>query len=695
MNSSAESHVSESSHLRDTTSSEVGSLAILGVDLAFLQNRRGQYVAFYWKQAATYDICDSSVATVARWFHPCDPQAYQQLLNAVFREGLPQRSAVAFTCQHYVISFDLMLTPIMDSDTSTDRILVLGRLLPCANTVEEPEVKANNPSRTISGYAGSGTIANLGDRNNLLSRVSFPRFLTHIARKIRQTLDFNTVWTQAAEGLNDAFDITACYVFTLSADLTALHCVAAHGAIDSQLQVDHLDLSTQDDFAHALSRLTPRISTLTELARSRFTIATSYQGIANGLIVLDRLLDAPRSCSSSRAVLRHNSEPEPETIWYPIEIEIIEEIANQIGTAAAHATLYRELEVARIQAEELSRIKSEFLANTSHELRTPLNGMMGFLKLILDGMADDPAEQTEFLEEAYRSAVHLLNIINDILDVAKIESGTMELDFEPVNLAELLVHLRDFTQSQIQTKQLSFEIKLPRTDDKILLYGNYQRLLQVLLNLVGNAIKFTHEGGITISCEVLRRQVMVGDRTLSGMVKIQVADTGIGISLDKQDRLFQSFSQVDGSRTRTYGGTGLGLVISQKLIETMGGEVNFFSLGEGLGSTVTFTAPLYQEPVFISPAVSIADLLDEDNLDDDETTDLPLTTPVTQPIELESDSSDISTISLEGNLDRETLALAAELNLTEDDDLDLTDDTDLDGSITDSQLEKFDSELDE
>jgi signal transduction histidine kinase len=680
MNSSAESHVSESSRLCGATFSEAAPLAILGADLAFLQNRRGQYVAFYWKQAATYNILDTSVTLVSQWFQPCDPRAYQQLLKAVFSEGFPQRRVVAFTCQHYVVSFDLTLTPIADASTSTEQILVLGRLLPCTG---RPEMTTGE-SRTIGGYAVSGTIANLGDNNNLLSRVSFPRFLTHIARKIRQTLDFDTVWTQAADGLNDAFDILACHIFTLSSDLKTLHCVASHGEADPELCVEHLDLQTQKEFAHAVLHLTPTISTLPDQSRSRFTIASSHQGIANGLIVLDRRINIPQPSSSSPSIPPHRSKDPSATIWYPIEIEIIEEIANQIGTAAAHATLYRELEAARIQAEELSRLKSEFLANTSHELRTPLNGMMGFLKLILDGMTDDPEEQTEFIEEAYRSAVHLLNIINDILDVAKIESGKMELDFEPVNLEELLIHLRDFTQSQIQAKRLSFEIKLPRTDDKILLYGNYQRLLQVLLNLVGNAIKFTHQGGITISCEILRRQVVVGDRVLPGMVKIQVADTGIGISLDKQDRLFKSFSQVDGSRTRTYGGTGLGLVISQKLIETMGGDVNFFSLGEGLGSTVTFTAPLYQEPVFISPAASVADLLESSDSGDD--TDLPFRSAddvsIDLDVEVDAENPDVSDISLESNLDRETLALAAELNLTEDGDLDF--------SIIDSNLEDFD-----
>ena len=361
-----------------------------------------------------------------------------------------------------------------------------------------------------------------------------------------------------------------------------------------------------------------------------------------------------------------------------------------VQTCALPISLYRELEAARVQAEELSQLKSEFLANTSHELRTPLNGMMGFLKLILDGMADNPEEQTEFIEEAYRSAVHLLNIINDILDVAKIESGKMELDFELVKLSELFEHVRDFTQSQIHSKGLSLEITMPRTDDEIILYGNYQRLLQVLLNLVGNAIKFTHEGGITVSCEILKRPVTVDGKDLPATLKVLVSDTGIGIALDKQDRLFESFSQVDGSRTRTYGGTGLGLMISQKLIEMMGGKVNFFSMGEGLGSTVTFTAPLFHEPVIVSAAQSVADILVAKESGED--TDLPFdrngrisvpdaVSEIASELETQAQAAldadlalgldtdlDLEDIS-SSNLDSETLKLAAELNVTEDGDL--------------------------
>jgi signal transduction histidine kinase len=174
----------------------------------------------------------------------------------------------------------------------------------------------------------------------------------------------------------------------------------------------------------------------------------------------------------------------------------------------------------------------------------------------------------------------------------------MQLDLGPVKLGELLQQVENFTRLQVQQKRLQFQIQKPAVEDDIILYGNYQRLLQVILNLTGNAIKFTGEGGIRISAEIIKKKVTVHNQQFPGMVKMRVADTGIGVSLDKQDKLFESFFQVDGDRTRQYGGTGLGLAISQKLVEAMGGTVNFYSMGEGLGSTVTFTVPLYQEPLF-------------------------------------------------------------------------------------------------
>jgi signal transduction histidine kinase len=447
------------------------------------------------------------------------------------------------------------------------------------------------------------------------------KLLTQIAWNIRRTLDLPTIWQQTVQGLGSALEVNRCIICPYEVNqpmvkVAAEYCQSSHcGMAEMEFLVaDDADLSmaiaTQKPVAVEslpLNHLEDSIPLTLRglLQHSMLIVTTSYQDQPNGLIVLYQD-DHPRK-------------------WTEVEIEFVQELVDQVGTAIAHANLiaesqaltaelqkanstliqkHRELEEARQQAEEASRLKSEFLANTSHELRTPLNGMIGFLKLILDGMADDPEEQEEFIGEAYRSALHLLNIINDILDIAKIEAGQLQIELSPVKLHELLDNVADMTSSQVRQKNLSFEIQKPPTTDEIILYANYQRLLQVMLNLVGNAIKFTHEGGVTISTEIVKKKLIVQGHELPGVVKVRVADTGIGVSLDKQDKLFQSFSQVDGSRTRQYGGTGLGLAISQKLVEAMGGVVNFYSMGEGLGSTVTFTIPLYQEPVMVTAQTS-------------------------------------------------------------------------------------------
>ncbi len=415
------------------------------------------------------------------------------------------------------------------------------------------------------------------------------KLLTKIARNIRRTLNLNIIWQQTVDSLGEALGASHCIICSYKPNCPQVQVVAEYASVPVQPMLGlELSIANQPAFCQALETLEPIIvqGQPAKLQQSLVVVATCYQDQPNALIILQPSVELIGSTGLCQ--------------WTVAEIEMVRDLAEQVGTAIAHATLYQELEEARLQAEEASRLKSEFLANTSHELRTPLNGMLGFLKLILEGMADDPEEQHEFIEEAYRSALHLLNIINDILDIAKIEAGKMELELGQVKLDELFTAMEDFTASQAEQKNLSLGIQMPDTADEIVVYGNYQRLLQVMLNLVGNALKFTHEGGITISADVVRKKFLFQNQEFPGIVKVRVADTGIGVSLDKQDKMFQSFSQVDGSRTRQYGGTGLGLTISQKLVEAMGGTVNFYSMGEGLGSTVTFTVPLYQEPVMVS-----------------------------------------------------------------------------------------------
>jgi signal transduction histidine kinase len=434
-----------------------------------------------------------------------------------------------------------------------------------------------------------------------------PSQLMDLVCTIRRTLDLETIWQQAVEGLTDIFS-AEWSIFGTYAPQQRETVVAATAATTSHSPELEGTL-TLNDFPALQAALRSRQPVV---MRSLATGESDHDQTGQYLVCITRHLGEPNGCIVLKSSVDNG--------WSSLDRPHLQEMLDQIGTAIAHAHLFRdaqgltvelqaanqrlrqkhqELEEARQQAEEASRLKSEFLANTSHELRTPLNGMIGFLRLILDGMADDPQEQDEFLQEAHKSALHLLNLINDVLDIAKIEAGKMQIDMSQVKLRELFDDLENFTRPQAERKGLEFDIHLPETRDEIIVNGNYQRLLQVMLNLVGNAIKFTHEGSVTITAEIKSQKVQFQDQEWPGVVKVSVADTGIGVSLEKQNRLFQTFSQVDGERTRQYGGTGLGLAISQRLIEAMGGVVQFISMGEGLGSTVTFTTLLYQEPVLV------------------------------------------------------------------------------------------------
>lgn len=540
----------------------------LGAELVFTQNAAGQYLSFYWQEAERYGLQPEEIAANGSLeiFGPVEIATYLQRVRQVLENLVPERWRSQFRYGERELWLELMVSPILRPDGTATAVLVMGRQL------AQEECDRQSATPTEIEHATPSSVPH------------YQKLLTQIARNIRRTLDLDTIWQQTVNGLGQALGASRCLI-------CAYKCASA--------QVPVVEEYRQEQFPSMLGRLIAvadqpaierAIATLEPVVerpendrfgtQSALVAVTCYQDQPNGLIILHQC-DRPR-------------------LWSVAEIELVRDLADQVGTAIAHATLYKDLEEAREQAEEASRLKSEFLATTTHELRTPLNGMIGFLKLIIDGMADDPEEESQFIEEAYRSALHLLNIINDILDIAKIEAGKMELDLGLVQLDELFGDVEDFMRAQAQQKKLNFRVQLPAIHDRVTIYGNYQRLLQVMLNLVGNAIKFTHEGGVTISAEIQKKKVVLRNQEFPGWVRIRVADTGIGVSLDKQDKLFQKFTQVDGGLNRQYGGTGLGLTISQKLIEAMGGVVNFYSMGEGLGSTVTFTVPLYQDPVMIS-----------------------------------------------------------------------------------------------
>lgn len=580
--------LSVSKNLESIATSPYGSLPALGAELVFTQDVAGRYLSFYWQEAERQGLLEGQVVghLLSETFGPVETASYLERVQRIIQSLVPEKCRYLFRYGQKVFGFELVISPILLSKGNATTVLVMGRLVEAARD----ELVSNSKQEETA----TQSIA--------IPSVQSKNLLTQIARNIRRTLDLETIWQQTVDSLGEALGLSQCIICPYEPDSLEAQVVAEYRQpnIRSMLGLE-LAVADEPGFREALETLSPIVVEQTQhpnFQQSLLVVATCYQDKPNGLISLQQSVRLSDKTKFPKALAQ--SKETRLRQWTASEIELVRELADQIGTAIAQATLYKELEEARQQAEEASRLKSEFLANTSHELRTPLNGMIGFLKLILEGMADDPEEQQEFIEEAYRSAVHLLNIINDILDIAKIEAGKMELELGPVKLDELFTAVEDFTRTQAEQKNLSFRIQMPDTSDEIIVQGNYQRLLQVMLNLVGNALKFTHEGGITISADVVRKKVMFQDQEFPGMVRIRVADTGIGVSLDKQDKLFQSFSQVDGSRTRQYGGTGLGLTISQKLVEAMGGAVNFYSMGEGLGSTVTFTVPLYQEPVMVS-----------------------------------------------------------------------------------------------
>ncbi|MEJ5202422.1 MAG: response regulator, partial [Anaerolineales bacterium] len=288
-----------------------------------------------------------------------------------------------------------------------------------------------------------------------------------------------------------------------------------------------------------------------------------------------------------------------------------EQYLNQLQTYSEEIVrANKELAIARDQALESSRLKSEFLATMSHEIRTPLNAVIGMAELLLETPLNQ--EQREYSEIVRESAQVLLGLINDILDFSKIEAGKLELeeiDFEPLQIIESAVEIFSV---KAREKNLSLMSGVS-PEIRAVLCGDPMRIKQVLINLIGNAVKFTERGEVLVTAEIAEQTV---DDLL---LRFEVKDTGVGLSASARERLFQPFTQADGSTTRQYGGTGLGLVISKRIIEMMGGEIGVESV-EGKGSTFWFTVrlrrsgfPISNAPLVYQDLVGTHALIVDDN----------------------------------------------------------------------------------
>jgi signal transduction histidine kinase/CHASE3 domain sensor protein len=266
----------------------------------------------------------------------------------------------------------------------------------------------------------------------------------------------------------------------------------------------------------------------------------------------------------------------------PETVNLVQTLANQSVLAIENAELFEEIERKGEELAVASRHKSEFLANMSHELRTPMNAILGFTELIRDGVYGEvPAKIAAMLERIQANGRHLLGLINDVLDLSKIEAGQLKLENADYALRDVVQTVQATTESLAAEKKLGLRIELPEILPPA--RGDERRIAQVLLNLVGNAIKFTETGEVIVS-------VAVDDTTF----EIAVTDTGPGIPAEEQQKIFEEFHQVDSSSTRKKGGTGLGLAISKRIIELHGGRI-WVESEPGRGSSFRFVIPIQVE----------------------------------------------------------------------------------------------------
>jgi signal transduction histidine kinase len=259
-------------------------------------------------------------------------------------------------------------------------------------------------------------------------------------------------------------------------------------------------------------------------------------------------------------------------------LKLLDEVKERARKERELVAITAAAEAEKIKATESSRIKSEFLANMSHELRTPLNSIIGFSEILLEKTFGDLNEkQTKYAGNIHQSGKHLLTLINDILDLSKVEAGKIELHPEVFPVNEILKECQTLVKSLASKKNLSLSVKI---EGIVTIYADPTRFKQIMYNLLSNAIKFTPEKG----------RVDIAALPVDDMVQISVKDTGIGIAREDFNKAFEEFGQIDSSYSKQYAGTGLGLPLTKKLVELHGGRI-WLESEVGKGSTFTFTLP--------------------------------------------------------------------------------------------------------
>ena len=298
--------------------------------------------------------------------------------------------------------------------------------------------------------------------------------------------------------------------------------------------------------------------------------------------------------------LRAKNLDSPGDVPDNLRITEFNQLAEALNTMVASLRARAQaLEYASKEAQVANQLKNEFLRVISHELRTPLNGIINSISLIQDGYCDTKTEEEEYLKIASDSSQHLLNLVDDILDIALIEEGKLSVMLEPTDLMQIVKDAVNLQMLDIQHKNLTLD--LPTPDQPIIVQADPDKLKQVFINILNNSVKFTKSGGITISTRIelatnslieMQNNTASKSTTVRYQVVVTITDTGIGVALGHQQKIFEPFAMADGSTTREFGGIGLGLAISRRLMQMMGGFITLDSPGLDLGTTVMISIPL-------------------------------------------------------------------------------------------------------
>jgi GAF domain-containing protein len=456
-------------------------------------------------------------------------------------------------------------------------VMAISRMVPQPFTAKQIELVTTFADQAVIAIENVRLFDEVQARTRELSQsVGELRALGEVSQAINSTLDVETVLTTIVAKAVQLSGTEAGTIYTFDESRQEFRLRATHGMNEEMISAirDRRIGVGETAIGKAAAERTP-IQIADTLKDASLVLDIVMQAGFRALLTVPLL----RSNQIIGALVVRRKEPGefPEHT-----VKLLQTFADQSVLTIQNARLFREIEDKSRQLEEASQHKSQFLANMSHELRTPLNAILGYTELMTDGAYGEPSEKMlGILKRLEANGRHLLGLINDVLDLSKIEAGQLVLELSDYCIEDIAQTVRSTLEPLAADKKLGFKVEVaPRLPPG---HGDGRRLTQVLINLVGNAIKFTDVGEVAIKAEAH-----------NGSFHVSVRDTGPGISAADQAKLFQEFQQADNAITRKKGGTGLGLAISKRIIEMHGGRI-WVESQPGQGSTFAFTLPVLVE----------------------------------------------------------------------------------------------------